>query len=137
MHLRGFSLADKANSPKMAKPGDYQAEFDLDKQAQQPTDLCIFAGDLNATPKHYPERANILRRRGYITDETDMTPTVYDGNLENDGSPEAVRLDYIFVKAQNGKRVHIQSEQPKRTELNDFSNRPSDHLPIGARVTIS
>lgn len=138
VHLRGFSLADRANSSEKAKPGDYQALCDLAALNKVVADFYIFAGDLNATPQHYPKRAAIIRSYGYTTDETDMTPTVYDGNLENnDGSPEAVRLDYIFVKARNGAHAHIRSERLKKNELNDFKKRPSDHIPIGAEVTIA
>lgn len=144
-HLRGFSLAYdtfdetlKKQELKTAETGDNQTRYDLDTMDAVPADFYVIAGDFNATLEHYKPRFKIIEDHGYFTDLTDKSPTIYDGNLrEEDGlTPKPARLDHIFVKGQTNLQVKMQYVPLKRTELNDFT-RPSDHLPIGADVTLN
>lgn len=142
-HLRGFSLAyntfeemRKMQELHRAEAGDNQTRYDLDTMEGAQADLYIFAGDFNVTAEHYPARLDIIREYGYTNDETDSSPTIYDANLrEDDGeTPKPARLDHIFVKGREGSKVEIQNVDLQRTSLNAFT-RPSDHLPIGAKVS--
>ncbi len=144
-HLRGFSLAYGTSEETLkqleltkAQAGDNQTQVDLKAMDTVQADLYLFAGDFNVTMEHYQQRFDLIARHGYVTDRSDNGPTIYDANLkEEDGiTPKPVRLDYIFVKGGKNAHVHIQHIDLPRTELNEYNNRPSDHLPIGAQVQL-
>lgn len=101
-------------------------------------DIYIAAGDFNVTREHYKTRLDLLETDGYTTDFTDNAPTIFDANLETtDGTPLPVKLDHIYAKGGANIMVRVQSLPLQRTELPDFNNRASDHLPIGATVHYS
>lgn len=138
-HLRGMSLTDivsskdttKAEALERAQAGDNQARYDLATMQKVKAHLYIYAGDFNATREHYPLRLQLLENEGYVSDQSDTTPTIYDSNLVTaEQLPMAVKLDHIYAKGGN---VQVQALHPL-TQL-DNPNRASDHLPIGAVVT--
>ncbi len=122
-HLRGFALSYEVFEEELrkkelqeAQTGDNQTRYDLETMKAVQADLYIFAGDFNVTAEHYPDRLDIIREYGYITDADDSDPTIYDANLtEEDGSPKPAKLDHIFVKGGDGSEVHIQSINLERT----------------------
>lgn len=135
-HLRGFDLS-ATDLSQQARPmvGDNQIRYNLATMKVAPqADLHICAGDYNATFKHHPKRFEILQKEGYVTDEMDTLPTHYDAHLrKRDGSPEEVKLDYIFAKASCCASVQITKIPNISWELTNLE-RPSDHLPVAARV---
>lgn len=140
-HLKGFSLAydtllTKNEELDKAKKGDNQARYDLATMDQVQADLYVFAGDFNVTRQHYCHRLHIIEKHGYITDLLDTKPTIYDVNLkEENNNPKAAKLDHIYAKGGKNVQVEIKETILQRTELNNFNDRPSDHIPIGAKVS--
>jgi endonuclease/exonuclease/phosphatase family metal-dependent hydrolase len=122
---------------KAAGIGHRQAEYDLNTMAGVDADLYIFAGDFNANANDNPQFEE-LKKQGYVTDNTDTAPTVYDARLsDTDGrAPISVKMDYIYAKAASDSLATVKQQKLKRTPL-DNMKRPSDHIPIGAEVTLT
>ncbi len=139
-YLKGFNLADSDEGKSAgAIHGDKDTSYDLKTMDLVKADLYVFAGDFNVTQEHYPARLDIIREHGYTNDASDMNPTVHDANLkEEDGkTKKAVKLDYIFAKGGEGAKVEIRSSRVVGHDLEDYVNRPSDHLPVKGTITIT
>ena len=103
-------------------------------------DLYVWAGDFNADRRHYDERLKIMYKAdpyAYSTDFLDVEPTVYDDDLKGlDGvSPEPVKRDHIFAKGREGLEIKISETPLRRTALDKFKQRPSNHVPIAATIS--
>jgi endonuclease/exonuclease/phosphatase family metal-dependent hydrolase len=133
VHLKGFSL-DYNNLPgkqyelQKAKIGDEQTIYNLDVMKLVKANCYIIAGDMNVTQQHYPTRLDIIRHRGYSTND-DISPTIYDSNLtESDGfAPQFVKLDHIFVKGVSCIETKSIPESAKWI---------SDHFPVAATIKL-
>lgn len=130
-HLAGFNLGFK-KPEQQAKKGDEQLQHDLDYLGTM-SDFCIYAGDLNATRKHYPARFALLETAGFLSDIDHRVATVFDLNLKskkNEGAPKKVKLDHVAVKCHEAATIAF-------TVKEDFPLDPasdlflaSDHVPL-------
>lgn len=131
-YLRAYNLAE----PRVdhAARGDYQTDFNLYAMSRVEADVYIFAGDFNVPrPCTSSTRLTQLLEARYVTDVEDNAPTIFDANLR-DGAGLAlpVKLDHIYAR---GAGVGIQSH-PVSTQTLDNFDRASDHLPVGAVVSL-
>ncbi len=141
--LAGFSLGydnlqfeEKEYQLTLAQQGDYQTDYNLNTMNNIQADLYIFAGDFNVTRDHYPQRLKMLEEDKYMTDLSDVEPTLYDANLKEEDKlmPQTVKLDYIYARGNNGLKV--EKEILGNTPLEKLE-RPSDHLPVAAKITMN
>jgi exonuclease III len=137
-HLRGFSLSSAqalgGQNQKKAVDGDNQAIYNLNTLNKIPADLFVYAGDVNTTRDIYTKRLALLHQAGYVTDEDDKAPTIYDASLKESDqkTPKAVKLDYVFIRPGAVENASVQTQAA--TPIQDFSLRPSDHVPVMASL---
>lgn len=145
-HLQGYNL-DIANIPD---PVEQQKQIqrseclipqigcDLSMMKAFNADIHVLAGDFNTTRTHLPEFFKWFESCAYITGITDTSPTVFDGNLKQaDGTPAPIRLDHIYVRGNGNTKASFNFNQLAGSNLNDFSNRASDHLPVAGTISVS
>lgn len=99
-------------------------------------DAVILGMDSNATPETSPKHFETFETHGFIRDHKDTKPTNINADL-----CEPVKLDYLLASPLNGGTVEIESYVPiTKKNGNEWTlwnkKNPSDHLPIGATVTI-
>lgn len=104
--------------------------------AEVTPDAIILGMDSNATPETSPQHFQTIIDHGFSRDLADTKPTNVNPDLN-----EAVKLDYLIAAPSNGNTVEITKKIPitmkNGTEWTLWNKKnPSDHLPIGATVTI-
>ncbi len=138
-HLAGFNLAFK-HAQNQAKKGDEQLEHDLACLCSiSESDLCIYAGDLNATRKHYPQRFSLLDRAGFKSDIDHRVATVFDINLKskkNEGAPKKVKLDHVALKCQEAATVVFAVKEDFLLDPSEDLFLASDHMPLFYEIQI-
>ena len=115
--------------PFVEDEDDKQAEYDLNTMEGYEAALYVYAGDFNATTEHSVQLFDTISNRYEYTGNPDNTPTVR--------STRSFQADRIYVKSRRGIRGTIYHTKLTRTELDQFNNRASNHIPIGACVAIT
>ncbi|MBA3238390.1 MAG: hypothetical protein H0T62_08620 [Parachlamydiaceae bacterium] len=99
-------------------------------------DVLILGMDSNATLETSPGHFETIENHEFIRDLQDTGPTNVNPDLN-----QPVKLDYLIAAPMNGRIIEIERHIPiikKNGEEWTLWNKknPSDHLPIGATVTI-
>jgi len=132
-HLSGFDLDGRKDD---AVDGDRQAVAfitDIESVAKEHrASAAIIGMDANTTTSEYPQRLNIFRNAGFLTDDKSKDVTHHSKFAHRD-----MKIDYLFAKTyERGASVDIEDHAVEKLGLQNPDENPSDHRPLVGRVQL-
>lgn len=154
-HLQGFALNYKDYSEESEEEGkrkqqekrksiagEFQLQYELNTikgvtELNETVDLFLYMGDFNVPFQDSSQRFTILNYYHYKTYKCTQ-PTFLSGDLKdkNDRGPLPVKLDYIYAKGGKNYQMDIKNNDNNNEEKIYNFDRPSDHLPVRAKVVL-
>lgn len=159
-HVQGFNSQACLNDPELMKNYAAAGDEDLINSVYSVDQVAngiyqkfltnipisvIYCLDSNTTKDNtlhtlHPDRLKILEENGFVTDVTDVNPTIMDASLNL-----PFKFDYIFAKNASVTNVDLIFENSLKElstikgekGINFMSLHMSDHLPIISRIEIN